>query len=274
MVISTVSGLAGVQALQSVGNADNKLRAAIAAIASGKREGDVANVAIASQLQSTTSALRQTSGNLALGASLAQVADGGAEQIQNALNQLKSLAQQASSPVLNDSNRAQLNEQFQQTLKSIDQLAKNTSFNGKTLLDGSLSGSESLSLSSLLGSSDTTLGGSLSVDSLSSSSLLGSSINILSADSAGQAVSSLSTALNQVTSTRTSIGAFQSAIGFAAANVDTAIANQEAAQAQLSDADIGIESTNNSLAEVQRNASIALAAQGNRLAPQLLQLVG
>ncbi len=272
MVISAISGAAGVQAQQSIGNADNKLRAAIASIVSGKRSDDVANVAIASQLQSTTSALRQASGNLALGSSLSQVADGGAGQIENALNQLKSLAEQSRSPVLNDANRQQLNEQFQQTLASIDQIAKDTSFNGKPLLDGSVSGSNALSLDSLLGSSDSTLS-SLSIDSLSSSSLLGSGSNILSADSAGQALGAITGALTQVTSARTSIGAFQQATNFAAANVDSAITNQEAAQATLSETDLSTASTNNSLADVQRNASIALAAQGNRLAPQLLQLV-
>ena len=272
-MVSAISTAAGIQAQQSVGNADTKLRAAIANIVSGKRSDDVANVAIASQLQSVTSGLRQASGNLALGSSLSQVADGGISQIETALNQLQSLAQQARSPALNDANRQQLNQQFQQTLTSINQIAQGTSFNGKPLLDGSLSGDNALSLDSLLGSSDSTLS-SLSISSLTSSSLLGSSINILSADSAGQALASISSALSQTTATRTNIGAFQQSVNFASANIDSAITNQEAAQANLTDSDLGIESTNNSLADVQRNASIALAAQGNRLAPQLLQLVG
>ncbi len=273
MVISTVSGLSGAQAQTSVGNADNKLRAAIANIASGRKSDEVANVAIASQLQSVTSELRQASGNLALGSSLAQVADGGVQQIQSALSQLRSLAEQASSPVLNADNRAQLNDQFQQTLKSIDQLSKGTTFNGKSLLDGSLTGGNAISLDSLLGTGDSGLGSSLSVDNLGSSSLLGTT-NILSADSAGQALDAITGAQNKALSTRTSIGAFQQAVGFAAANVDSAISNQESAQATLSDTDLATASTGNTLAEVQRNASIALAAQGNRLAPTLLQLVG
>ncbi|MBY0408479.1 MAG: hypothetical protein K2Q01_12375 [Rickettsiales bacterium] len=274
MVISTVSGLIGAQAQSQVANADNKLRTAIANIARGKRESDVATVAIASQLQSVTAELRQASGNLALGSSLSQVADGGVEQISNALNQLRSIAQQASSPVLNDENRAQLNEQFQQTLKTIDDLARNTSFNGKSLLDGSLTGGGALSLDSLLGSTESGLG-NLSIGNLNSQTLLGGAgANVLSADSAGQALSAIAGALNQVTATRTGIGAFQQSVNFAAANVDSAIFNQEAAQAVLSDTDLATESTVSSLAEVQRNAAIALAAQGNRLAPQLLQLVG
>jgi flagellin len=275
MVISSLTGIGGTQSQQNVQNADSRLRAAIASIVSGRRNDDVARVSIASQLQSTTSELRQASSNLALGSSLSQVADGGAEQIQKALTQLQSLAQQASSPVLNDENRAQLNEQFKQLTESIDRLAKGTSFNGKSLLDGSLSGDDAVTLGSLLGSPEDSLGSSLSVDNLSSSSLLGSSsLNILSADSAGQALTSIQSALNQITSTRANIGAFQQAADFAAANVESAIVNQEAAQSTLSDTDFAEASTESSLAEVQRNASIALAAQGNRLTPALLQLIG
>lgn len=275
MVISSLTGIGGTQSQQNVQNADSRLRAAIASIVSGRRADDVAKVAIASQLQSNTSELRQASSNLALGSSLAQVAGNGAEQIQQALTQLQSLAQQASSPTLNAENRAQLNEQFKNLTRSIDQIAQSTTFNGKSLLDGSLSGDNAVTLGSLLGASGDSLGSSLSVDNLSSGSLLGSdSLNILSADSAGQAITAIQDALNQVTGARAGIGAFQQATDFAAANVDSAIVNQEAAHSTLSDTDLAQASTESSQAEIQKNASIALAAQGNRLTPALLQLIG
>lgn len=272
MVISPVTGVLNSQTQSNISNADNRLRNAIASIVSGRQTEDVANVSIASQLQSVTSGLRQVSSNLALGTSLTQVADGNVQQIQEALGQLQNIAQQAASPTVNDTTRQQLNQQFSEIAQSITQIAQGTQFNGKNLLDGSLSGDNALSLDSLL-NSESDLGTSLNIASLNSNSLLGD-INVLSAEGAGQAITAIAEALNQVTSTRTSIGAFQQAVNFAAANIESAIANQEAAQATLSDADIAAESTNSAQAEVQRNASIALAAQGNRLSPQLLQLVG
>lgn len=273
MVVGSISSLFGAQSQQNVAAADNRLRNAIASIVSGRRSDDVASVAIASQLQSVTSGLRQVSSNLALGGSLTQVADGGAQQIQAALGQLQSIAQQAGSPTVNDQTREQLNQLFQETLQGINQLARSTTFNGQSLLDGSLSGESSLSLDSLIGSSEGELATALSIGDLSGDNLLGD-IDVLSADAAGQAVTAIASALNQVTATRTSIGAFQQAVNFASANVESAIFNQEAAQATLTETDIAAASTESSLAEVQRNASIALAAQGNRLAPTLLQLIG
>lgn len=273
MVISSISSLAGTQAQQNVANADNRLRSAIANIVSGRKTQDVASVSLASQLQSVTAGLRQASSNLALGGSLTQVADGSVQQIQAALGQLQSIAQQAANPTLNDENRKQLNDVLNQTLQGIDQLARSTTFNGQTLLDGNLSGNNSLSLESLLGAGEGDLDTALSVDDLSSRSLLGN-ISVLTPEAASQAVESIAQALNQVTATRTSIGAFQQAINFASANVESAIANQEAAQADLTDTDIAAEATESSLAQVQRNAAIALAAQGNRLTPNLLRLIG
>ncbi|NBO19754.1 MAG: hypothetical protein EBV03_11150 [Proteobacteria bacterium] len=271
-MVSSISSLAGSQTAQGVSNADNRLRKAIANIVTGRKTEDVAKLSIATQLQSVTSGLRQASSNLALGSSLSQVADGGVQQIQAALGQLQDIASQASNPALNDANRAQLNDVFKQTLQGINQLARSTSFNGQNVLDGNLSGSNALSLGGLLGSDDG-LDTALSIGNLSADSLLGS-INVLTPEAAGQATTAISQALNQITATRTNIGAFSQAVNFAAANVESAIFNQEAAQAVLSDTDIAAESTESSLAQVQRNAAIALAAQGNRLSPQLLQLVG
>lgn len=274
MSITSLSGIGGLQQQQAIQNASKKLQAVIATIASGNVAQDVAQMSIASELKSQTSALKQVSSNITQAQSLTQVAEGGAQQIQNLLQQNQALAQQAQSPTLNAENRAQLNQQFQKNLQQIDQIASGTTFNSKPLLNGDLSGADALSLDSIL-SSDSGGSGDLSISSLSSSSLLGgANINILSADSAGQALNSINDALNNVISTRADIGSFQSVLGFAAANVDTAFINQEAAMSTLSDTDIAGASIEASLANIQRQASIAVAAQGNKLSPTLLRLIG
>lgn len=274
MVINSITGTGGLQQAQAVRNASEKLQAVIASIVKGTIEGDVAKLSVAAQLQSQTAGLRQVSGNLAQGLSQTQVAEGGVEQIQGALRELQSIAQQASNPVLNDANRQQLNEQFKKVVETIDKIAGSTSFNNKPLLDGSVSGDDALSLDALLGNPD---GGSadLTISSLSSSALFdGNAIDVLSADNAGQALTAINEALNRVISTRADIGAFQQTLNFASANVDTAIINQEAAQAALSETDLAEASANAAQADVQREAAIALQAQGNRLSPALLKLVG
>lgn len=278
MNISSLSGLTGLQQQQNLQKSSAKLGAAIAALASGNRltsaSTDIASLSVASQLQSAVSGLKQASGNLAQASSLAQVADGGAAQLQEITIQLQNLAQQAGSPILNDDNRKALNEQFKQLVQQIDSVASNTSFNGKKLLNGDLSGSGKLSLDSIL-SSEGNDSGNLAIDNLSSTNLFSDiELNLSTAESANNAFAIVGDALNKIISVRSDIGSFMQSSDYAAASIESAIANQEAARSTLQDTDFAEVASQQSQATLQQNAAIALAAQGNRLTPALLQLVG
>ena len=275
MAINSLGGIGGA-AQTGVTNASDKLQSALNSIVTGTSESaDVADLSIATQLQSQTAALKVVSGNLTQAFSLTQVAGGGLSQIQQVVGQLQVLASQAQSPVLNANNRKQLNQQFQQLASNITDIAKSTSFNGQNVLDGSLSGTNALSLDHLLGQGGGNGDTTLSIPDSSANSLFGGqNLNLLSADSASQALSALGDAFNQITGTEANVGSFQQTLNFAAANVDSAITNQQAAQSSISETDFAAASTQSSLADVQYNAAIAVAAQANNLNPALLQLVG
>ncbi len=278
MNISSLSGLTGLQQQQNLQKSSAKLGAAIAALASGNKltsaSTDIASLSVASQLQSAVSGLKQASGNLAQASSLAQVADGGAAQLQEITLQLQNLAQQAGSAILNDDNRKALNEQFKKLVQQIDSVASNTSFNGKKLLNGDLSGSGKLSLDSIL-SSEGNDSGNLAIDNLSSTNLFSDiELNLSTAESANNAFAIVGDALNKIISVRSDIGSFMQSSDYAAASIESAIANQEAARSTLQDTDFAETASQQSQATLQQNAAIALAAQGNRLTPALLQLVG
>src|SRR5207253_1571399 len=87
-------------------------------------------------------------------------------------------------------------------------------------------------------------GTSLSINNLATNSLFGGQkLDLLSQDNAQSAVNAIGNAINQVTNTLSNIGAFQQTLDFAAANVDSALVNQEAARSQLTDTDIAAAST-------------------------------
>ncbi len=278
MNISSLSGLTGLSQQQNLQKSNSKLSAAIAALASGNRltsaSTDISSLSVASQLQAATSGLKQASGNLAQASSLAQVADGGLSQIFDVAQQLQNLAQQARSPILNDDNRKALGEQFKQLEAQIDSIAGTTSFGGKKLLNGDLNGSGAVSLDSLI-SSEGDDSGSLSLGDFSIASLFGSSPLDLSTDAgAANAFAVVGEALSKITSGRADVGSFLGSVDYAASNIDSAIANQEAARSTLQDTDFAEAATDQSQATLQQNVALALAAQGNRLTPALLQLVG
>lgn len=278
MNVSSLSGLTALQQQQNLQKSNAKLSAAIAAIASGNRltsaSSDVASLSVASQLQAAIGGLKQVSANIAQASSLAQVADGGLSQMQDVMVELQNVAQQAKSPILNDDNRKALGEHFKQLVQQLGSIASNTSFNGKKLLNGDLSGSGEMSLDKILASENGDSGG-LAIDDLSVEKLFASdALSLATAQGADNAFTATGNALNKIIGVRADVGSFLQSVDYAAASIDSAIANQEAARSTLQDTDFAEAATQQSQASLQQNAALAVAAQGNRLTPALLQLVG
>lgn len=114
----------------------------------------------------------------------------------------------------------------------------------------------------------------LSIGNLTTQALFsGQAFNLLSASGAAEAAAGVGRAIDTLTSQRADVGAFQQALGYTAANLNSAIQNQEAARSVLLDTDLGSESTLNALLQTQNQAGIAALAQTNRLSGNLLQLL-
>jgi len=272
MLINSLIGSSGVQQ-QNIKKTDAKLLAAISSLVSGNKTRDVADFAISSQLQSQVVGLKQVSGSLAQANSLTQVADGAIDQSGKIVDRLKEIALQAGNGAINADQRKLLDKEFQALVKELDSQVANTQFNGKNLLDGSVSGGNKLSLSNLL-ATDNDGDNELSIDSLASDALFkGKSLDVLSADGAADAIEALNAARTIIATARANVGAFQQTLNYASASIDSAIVNQEAARSLLSDSDFFDSATQSQQSQVQRNAQLSLAAQTNRLPAALLQLV-
>lgn len=269
--ISTIAGSSGIQQ-QNIKKTDAKLLQAIASLVSGKRTDDVANLAIATQLQSQVSGLKQVSQSIAQASSLTQVADGALSQSQEIVDRMKEIAIQSRNGATSDADRVALNKEFQQLSKELDRQVASTQFNGKNVLDGSVSGENALSLNNLLATDGED--NKLEIDDLSTEKLFdGKSLSVLTSQSAGDALEALNTASGKIAAARADVGSFQQTLNFSAASIDSAITNQEAARSLLSDADFLEAVSDSEQAKVQRNAQLSLIAQGNRLPKNLLDLL-
>ncbi len=87
---------------------------------------NVAALATGTSLATQVSILQTAQTNAAQGTSLLQVADGALAQIQSILQQQQSLANQAESGSLTDTDRGFLNQEFQQLTAEINALASGT----------------------------------------------------------------------------------------------------------------------------------------------------
>jgi len=138
------TNIAALFAQANISAASNAASASVARLSSGNRivqaSDDVAALATGTSLQTQVSALKAALTNASQGSSLLQVADGALQQIQNILQQQQAIALQAASGSLTNVDRGFLNQQFQALSNEINSLTSSTTFNGVSLIDGSIAG--------------------------------------------------------------------------------------------------------------------------------------
>ncbi|SFN85189.1 flagellin [Cohaesibacter marisflavi] len=113
----------------------------LAKLASGsninKASDDAAGLAIATKISTDVAALEQASTNASHAVSVLNTADGGASNIADIVERMKTLASQSASGTVTDVERAYIQAEFSQLQDEIDGITESTRYNGQGLLDGS-----------------------------------------------------------------------------------------------------------------------------------------
>ena len=124
---------ANTKSLEKVSRAlSTGLRAATAA-------DDAAGFAIGTNISANVAAVDRAIRNSQDGISMLQTAEGGLNQINSMLQRMRELSVQAASDTLTTQDRGYLQLEIAELRESIDNVAHNTTFNSKRLLDGSSS---------------------------------------------------------------------------------------------------------------------------------------
>lgn len=100
---------------------------------------DAAGLAISNRMEAQVRGYTKALQNVNDGISLAQTAEGAQKEITEMLQRMRELAVQASNTTNNATDRASLDDEVQQLIAEIDQIATTTRFNDQVLLDGSYS---------------------------------------------------------------------------------------------------------------------------------------
>ena len=215
-------------------------------ISSGKKinsaADDAAGLAMAEKMTALINGIGKGINNTYDMQNAIKTADGALSGISDGLKRIRELGVQASSGILSKDDKALIQEEINQTLQGINDIAKNTQFNGQNLLDGSFKDKQVAMNSN--GSGTTVSIGAASTDALGISGfdVTGDSIDF----------SALDKAIDSVSTARTKIGAqinrFDHAIG---SNTTTAL-NQLASRSKIEDADIAKESM-----DMQKNQALS-----------------
>ncbi|WP_321337628.1 flagellin [uncultured Cohaesibacter sp.] len=113
----------------------------LAKLASGsninKASDDAAGLAIATKISTDVAALEQASTNASHAVSVLNTADGGASNIADIVERMKTLASQSASGTVTNKERTYIQAEFSQLQDEIDGITESTRYNGQGLLDGS-----------------------------------------------------------------------------------------------------------------------------------------
>ncbi|MFH0946991.1 MAG: flagellin [Planctomycetota bacterium] len=253
---------------QHLARINEALKKSSAKLSSGSRiptaAADAAGLAISGRLQAQVSALGQSSRNAYDGVSAVETAEGSLGQVSDILGRLKELSVQAGNGTLSDADRETLQNEANDLLKQIDQVAGSSDFNGVNLLDGSVS---SLEINVGAGTEPGIDSLHINLEAVTAGSLGLSTFDIGPGGDRGAALAALDQSIGTVNQARARLGATQNRLYSAIENTQQQITSLTEADSRIRDVDVAKESSQLVQLQIQSQAATAIHAQA-RLQPQ------
>jgi flagellin len=270
MYINTNS--ASLAAQRNLSNTQRDLSANLQKLSSGSRisqaSDDAAGLGISERLKAQTRSLSQASRNTNDGISLIQVAEGAMNEQSGILSRLRELAVQSANGTLGTQERGYIQAEADELVGEIDRISSVTEFNGINMIDAAAT---SIDMQVGINNGDTiTLGfgptdtATLGVDAL----------DFTSAAGASAAIDSIDTAIDALSSQRSTVGAAQNRLQVTLTNLSSAHENLSAANSRIRDVDVAEETASMTRNQILSQAGVAVLAQANQLPAAALSLLG
>lgn len=131
---------AAMLANNSLTRSDNALSQSLQRLSSGLKitgaKDNPSGLAMAKRMNAQIQGLSVAGQNASDGISITQTADGALSEVHDILQRMNELAVKAANGVMTDDDRATVNSEMIQLKEEIERIAKDTQFNGQTILDG------------------------------------------------------------------------------------------------------------------------------------------
>jgi len=162
------------------------------------------------------------------------------------------------------------------TLTINDNISNGTNISGGSIAGSGITSEETGNSTFQVGTSgsDSNDRLSISLDGMRTTDLGINGVVMSAATDAQNALDSIDTAINTLSSSRANIGAFHNRLSFAAANISTTIENIQAAESVIRDVDMAAEMTTFTKNQILLQAGTAMLAQANMAPQQVLALFG
>jgi len=271
---------ASVIAQTNLFGAQNALATSVQRLSSGLRinsaKDDAAGLGIAQRLQAQITGGTVAARNANDAISMVQTAEGGMQEVSSMLQRMRELATQGNNDSLNDTQRGYIAAEVTALGTEIDKVSSRTTFNGKTLLDGSMKDgtfqvgvatSDTVDISGLM--KDVSTGAKGLKD-------LGTAIAALSSPTSAKMsdlVEAVDTAIDTIAGYRSDLGSMNNRLDHNIANLQAQTSALTASKSRITDTDYAAETAQLSKTQVMSQAATAMLSQANQMPNAVLSLL-
>jgi flagellin len=282
-------------ARRNIETAQKSLDVSVNRLSSGLRINnawdDAAGLAVSEKFRAQLSGMGEAEKNANYNINVLATAEGALQVIDEKLIRMRQLAVQASNGALTSTDRQFIDVEFQQMKSEITRIASVANYNTKKLLNGNLSnttattglGNNGASLTNNANALKFHIGANNTVgedyyyvnigDSRATALGIGGS-NVLDTATAQAAIVALDAAITSKDTTRAFIGAMVNRLQNNILELQISQESAMASEEMIRDADIAVEMSNFTRAQILFNSGISMLAQSNNVPQTVAQLIG
>ncbi|UDY24083.1 flagellin [Nocardioides sp. Kera G14] len=246
-----------------------------------KAADDAAGLAISQGLTAQINGTGQAVRNAQDGINVVQTADGALSETQSILQRVRTLTVQGANDSNDSAAKGNIVTEIGQLSKELDRIANTTEFNGNKILSGSANLHFQIGARSVTNQAgnqlniDLTKTGTNKVD-LSGSALLGAAANLKGSDDAttwSNALDDLDKGLQNVSTLRANLGAYQNRLQHTINNLSVTQTNLQASNSAIQDTDMASEMSNYTRTQILSQAGTSMLSKANQNAQSVLSLL-
>jgi flagellin len=235
---------------------------------------DAAGLAISEKMRRQVRGLTQASSNAQDGISAVQTAEGALNEVHDMLQRMNELAVKAANGTNQTEDQSYIQSEVDALVSEINRVCQTTTFNEKSLLDGSWSKGISLQVGTE-GTSGNTI--AVTINKMDASGIGISKLStsgVSNQSNAQNSISVIKAAISSISKQRSDLGAIQNRLEHTINNLDTTSENTQSAESRIRDTDMASEMVQYSATSIIQQAGQSMLAQANSQTQGVLSLLG
>jgi flagellar filament 30.7 kDa core protein len=278
--------MSSMYANRTLGINNDQVQGNIEKLSSGQRINragdDASGLAVSEKMRMQIRGLNQAQKNIQNGVSFIQATEGYLQETTDILGRIRELSIQSANGIYSDEDRMQIQVEVSQLIDEVDRIASSAQFNGMNMLTGAFAANSvsgrimQFHIGANVDQNARVYIGTMTAQSLGLVGTQGDAsakLSIASPESANMAIATLDSALTSVNKQRADLGAYQNRFEMAAKGIGIASENLQAAESIIRDTDMASEIVDYTKNQILTQSSVAMLAQANTQAQNVLPLL-